>query len=171
MIPREPNRIGSSGRYGSDPFMLDQRIRSVLRAPYRTALDRNPNCNLTDSRLLADCRAGIGRPGRVGPARALGKLSWSVARSPSASGGTRRTRSGWTSVRRRIRAPDRGCSSSLLGFLPCSWLLVALLEETVKSDRSEFPQEMRSTLDRLWKRGTLPQRAGQSPQPARVFRF
>jgi hypothetical protein len=30
---------------------------------------------------------------------------------------------------------------------------------------------MRSTLDRLWKRGTLPQRAGQIPQPERVFRF
>jgi hypothetical protein len=30
---------------------------------------------------------------------------------------------------------------------------------------------MRSTLDRLWKRGTLPQRAGQSPQPERIFRF
>jgi integrase len=55
--------------------------------------------------------------------------------------------------------------------LPCSWLLVAPLEETVKSDRREFPQEMRSTLDRLWKRGTLPQRAGQSPQPERVFGF
>jgi hypothetical protein len=55
--------------------------------------------------------------------------------------------------------------------VPCSWLLVAPLEETVKSDRREFPQEMRSTLDRLWKRGTLPQRAGQSPQPERVFRF
>jgi hypothetical protein len=37
-------------------------------------------------------------------------------------------------------------------FLPCSWLLVAPLEETVKSDRREFPKEMRSTLDRLWKR-------------------
>ena len=48
---------------------------------------------------------------------------------------------------------------------------MAPLEETVKSDRREFPQEMRSTLDRLWKRGTLPQRAGQSPQPERVFGF
>jgi hypothetical protein len=55
--------------------------------------------------------------------------------------------------------------------LACLWLLVAPLEETVKSDRREFPKEMRSTLDRLWKRGTLPQRAGQSPQPARVFGF
>jgi hypothetical protein len=42
---REPNRISSSGRYGSDPFMLDQRTRSVLRVPHRTALDCNPNCN------------------------------------------------------------------------------------------------------------------------------
>jgi hypothetical protein len=46
---------------------------------------------------------------------------------------------------------------------------VAPLEETVKSDRREFPQEMRSTLDRLWRRGTLPQRAGQIPQPKRGF--
>ena len=42
---------------------------------------------------------------------------------------------------------------------------MAPLEETVKSDRREFPQEMRSTLDRLWKRGTLPQRAGQILNP------
>src|SRR5262249_11705564 len=58
-------------------------------------------------------QAGIRRPGRARPARALGKLSWPVAPSPRASGGTRRTRPGCTSVRRRIRAPDRGCSSSL----------------------------------------------------------
>ena len=43
------------------------------------------------------------RPGRVGPARARGKLTWSVAPSPRASGGTRCTRPVWTSVRRRIR--------------------------------------------------------------------
>ncbi len=49
-----PNRISSSGRHRSDPFMLDQRTRSVLRAPCRTALDCNPNCNLTDPRLPAD---------------------------------------------------------------------------------------------------------------------
>jgi hypothetical protein len=61
--------------------------------------------------------------------------------------------------------PDRGCSSSLPWVLACSWLPVAPLEGTVKSDRREFPKEMRSTLDWLWKRGTLPQRAGQSPQP------
>ena len=120
--------------------------------------------NGADPRLSA-CPAGIRRPGRVGPARALGKLTWSVARSPGASGGTRCTRPCRTSVRRRIRAPDRGCSSSLLGSLPCSWLPVAPLEGTVKSDRREFPQEMRSTLDRLWKRGTLPQRAGQILNP------
>jgi hypothetical protein len=34
----------------------------------------------------------------------------------------------------------------LLGRRPA---LAAPLEETVKSDRREFPQEMRSTLDRL----------------------
>ena len=111
------------------------------------------------------CQVGIRRPGRVGPARAPWKLTWSVAPPPRASGGTRCTRPVRTSVRRRIRAPDRGCSSSLLGSLPCSWLLVAPLEGTVKSDRREFPQEMRSTLDRLWKRGTLPQRAGQILNP------
>ena len=105
------------------------------------------------------------RPGQVGPARAPGKLTWSVAPSPRASGGTRCTPPVRTSVRRRIRAPDRGCSSSLPWVLPCSWLPVAPLEETVKSDRREFPQEMRSTLDRLWKRGTLPQRAGQILNP------
>ena len=43
------------------------------------------------------------RPGRVGPARARGKLTWSVAPSPRASGGTRRTHPACTSVRRRIR--------------------------------------------------------------------
>ena len=68
-----------------------------------------------------------------------------------------------------------GAGSGLLIVSPlglaCSWLPVAPLEGTVKSDRREFPQEMRSTLDRLWKRGTLPQRAGQIPQPERVFRF
>jgi hypothetical protein len=47
-------RISSSGHHGPDPFMLDQRTRSVLRAPCRTALDCNPNCNLTDPRLPAD---------------------------------------------------------------------------------------------------------------------
>ena len=62
------------------------------------------------------CECYALRPGRVGPARALGKLTWSLAPSPRASGGTRCTRPAWTSVRRRIRAPDRGCSSSLLGF-------------------------------------------------------
>jgi hypothetical protein len=51
---QEPNRISSSGRHGLDPFMLDQRTRSVLRAPCRTALDCNPNCNLTDPWLPAD---------------------------------------------------------------------------------------------------------------------
>ena len=48
---REPNRISSSGRHGSDPFMLDQRSRSVFRVPRRTALDCNPNCNLQIRRL------------------------------------------------------------------------------------------------------------------------
>ena len=41
----KPNRISSSGRHGSDPFRLDQRARSVLRVPRRTALNCNPNCN------------------------------------------------------------------------------------------------------------------------------
>ena len=40
-----PNRISSSGRHGSAPFMLDQRTRSVRRVRRRTALDCNPNCN------------------------------------------------------------------------------------------------------------------------------
>ena len=40
-----PNRISSSGRHGSDPFMLDQRTRPVLHVPRRTALNCNPNCN------------------------------------------------------------------------------------------------------------------------------
>jgi hypothetical protein len=83
------------------------------------------------------------RPGRVGPARAPGKLTWSVAPSPRASGGTRCTRPVRRSVRRRIRAPDRGCSSSLPWVLPCSWLPLAPLEGTVKSDRREFPQQCR----------------------------
>ena len=105
------------------------------------------------------------RPGRVGPARAPGKLTWSVAPSPRASGGTRCTRPVRRSVRRRIRAPDRGCSSSLPWVLPCSWLPVAPLEGTVKSDRREFPQEMRSTLDRLWKRVRFRSEQGKSPSP------
>ena len=50
----DPNRISSSGRRGPDPFVLDQRTRSVLCAPCCTALDCNPNCNLTDPRLPAD---------------------------------------------------------------------------------------------------------------------
>jgi hypothetical protein len=40
-----PNRISSSGRHGSDPFMLDQRTRSVRHESCRTALNCNPNCN------------------------------------------------------------------------------------------------------------------------------
>jgi hypothetical protein len=40
-----PNRISSSGRHGSDPFMLDQRARPVLSVRRRTALNCNPNCN------------------------------------------------------------------------------------------------------------------------------
>jgi hypothetical protein len=40
-----PNCISNSGRHGPGPFMLDQRTRSVLRVPRRTALDCNPNCN------------------------------------------------------------------------------------------------------------------------------
>jgi hypothetical protein len=61
------------------------------------------------------CQVGIRRPGRVGPARALGKLAWSVARSPRASGGTRCTRPGRTSVRRRIRVLIRVAHRLSLG--------------------------------------------------------
>jgi hypothetical protein len=68
-----PNRISSSGHNGPDPFMLDQRIRSVLRAPYRTALDCNPNCNLTDPRLPANDSA---RPWSSSPSPDLFPATW-----------------------------------------------------------------------------------------------
>jgi hypothetical protein len=65
---REPNRISSSGRHGSDRFRLDQRAWSVLPGRRRTALNCNPNCNLLIRRYLC------GHPGPFRSVRDLGRV-------------------------------------------------------------------------------------------------
>jgi hypothetical protein len=52
-----PNRISSSGRHGSDPFMLDQHARPVLSARRRTALNCNPQ--IRSSGQAVQVRPGV----------------------------------------------------------------------------------------------------------------